>query len=662
MYATSDARARVQALASADHRSHRVDVGRVGGDDQARRQRVSRDVGHVHQRAGGSLRAHRRRREGSRARPEDGAADRSARLPVPGRRVCRRHAGARRDVSAHSSDPRLRPADAAHGRRPGEQHGAPHVGAAPARVGAGRSGRSEGRGLGPDLQARHRHAAPVRRRSSCAAGSSSQGAVGARARSGGAGAAGRPRRDASRRSARCRCRSACARRGDRLADLPRGRCRSARGRCASDCSCSTPTGFWARSWATMPGFVSSPWDSRRHEPAARGSQRRHHRRQPGPGPGDCRRLRRGRRQRADVRARRDPARRRPRGRSPRWPVPARSVEAERADVSNPADVARAGRESAADLSAGARPREQRRRLRSDGSDRDVDWEAWVRAIEINVYGSVLPCRAVLPHFKQHRYGKIVQLSGGGATNPLPRISAYAASKAAIVRFAESLALEVRPFGIDVNAIAPGALNTRMLDEVLAAGPEAVGREFYDRMVSDERAGRHAARARGRAGRVSRIGRERRHHRPAAQRGVGSVGGARRSSRRSRGQRRLHAAPNRPEGPRVDVGGPMNRPLGVAIVGCGLIGRKRAAALAGARLVACADAVPSARKRSGAARRPERSHWIAGKTRSIGPTSTSSSSRRPTTALTPIAHRRGRSRQARARREAGRAHGRRARSR
>ena len=42
-----------------------------------------------------------------------------------------------------------------------------------------------------------------------------------------------------------------------------------------------------------------------------------------------------------------------------------------------------------------------------------------------------------------RYGKIVQLSGGGATNPLPRISAYAASKAAIVRFAETLALEER---------------------------------------------------------------------------------------------------------------------------------------------------------------------------------------------------------------------------
>lgn len=119
---------------------------------------------------------------------------------------------------------------------------------------------------------------------------------------------------------------------------------------------------------------------------------------------------------------------------------------------------------------------------------DVNWESWVRAVEINLFGSVLPCRAVLPHFKAHRYGKIVQLSGGGATNPLPRISAYAASKAAIVRFAETLAEEVRGDHIDVNAIAPGPLNTRLLDEVLAAGPEKVGQAFYERALKQRAQG------------------------------------------------------------------------------------------------------------------------------------------------------------------------------
>jgi NAD(P)-dependent dehydrogenase (short-subunit alcohol dehydrogenase family) len=123
-----------------------------------------------------------------------------------------------------------------------------------------------------------------------------------------------------------------------------------------------------------------------------------------------------------------------------------------------------------------------------GEIESVDWTEWTNAIEINVYGSILMSRALLPHFKVQGYGKIIQLSGGGATNPLPRISAYAVSKAAIVRYAETLAEEVRGTGIDVNCIAPGALNTRMLDEILQAGPDKVGQAFYERSVKQKEAG------------------------------------------------------------------------------------------------------------------------------------------------------------------------------
>ena len=104
-----------------------------------------------------------------------------------------------------------------------------------------------------------------------------------------------------------------------------------------------------------------------------------------------------------------------------------------------------------------------------GAIEDVDWDEWMQAININLLGSVLACREVLPHFKQQRFGKIIQISGGGATTPMPFISAYAASKAAIIRFIEGLAGEVKDFGIDVNAIAPGALNTRLLEEILSSG-------------------------------------------------------------------------------------------------------------------------------------------------------------------------------------------------
>jgi 3-oxoacyl-[acyl-carrier protein] reductase len=113
---------------------------------------------------------------------------------------------------------------------------------------------------------------------------------------------------------------------------------------------------------------------------------------------------------------------------------------------------------------------------------EVDWQEWVRAIQINLFGTVLMCRAIIPLLRAQGYGKIINLSGGGATAPLPRISAYAASKVAVVRLTETLAEELREARIDVNAIAPGALNTRLLDEVLAAGPGKVGKEFFERSL------------------------------------------------------------------------------------------------------------------------------------------------------------------------------------
>jgi NAD(P)-dependent dehydrogenase (short-subunit alcohol dehydrogenase family) len=113
-----------------------------------------------------------------------------------------------------------------------------------------------------------------------------------------------------------------------------------------------------------------------------------------------------------------------------------------------------------------------------GPSEEVDWEEWTRAIEINLYGTLLPCRAAIPHFKQRGYGKIINISGGGATNPLPRLSAYAASKAAVVRITETLAEELKDFHIDVNAVAPGALKTRFMDQVVQAGPEKAGADFF----------------------------------------------------------------------------------------------------------------------------------------------------------------------------------------
>jgi 3-oxoacyl-[acyl-carrier protein] reductase len=123
-----------------------------------------------------------------------------------------------------------------------------------------------------------------------------------------------------------------------------------------------------------------------------------------------------------------------------------------------------------------------------GNSEAVSFADWARAIEINLYGTFLASQCAVRLMKPRCYGKIINLSGGGATGPLPRISAYAASKAAVVRLTETLAEELREFSIDVNAIAPGALNTRLLEEVLSAGPEAVGNEFYQKSLKQRESG------------------------------------------------------------------------------------------------------------------------------------------------------------------------------
>ncbi len=123
-----------------------------------------------------------------------------------------------------------------------------------------------------------------------------------------------------------------------------------------------------------------------------------------------------------------------------------------------------------------------------GALEEIDWDEWARAIAINLTGLAYCTRRALPQLKAQRAGKIINISGGGATAPLPGISAYAASKAAVVRLTETLALEVKEWGIDVNAIAPGALATRLTDQLIAAGPERVGAAMHARMVKLKRDG------------------------------------------------------------------------------------------------------------------------------------------------------------------------------
>jgi 3-oxoacyl-[acyl-carrier protein] reductase len=101
-------------------------------------------------------------------------------------------------------------------------------------------------------------------------------------------------------------------------------------------------------------------------------------------------------------------------------------------------------------------------------------DAWEFNFQVNLFGPMRLIHAILPEMMARRRGKIINFSGGGATAPRPNFSAYAASKAALVRLTETLAMELKPFNIQVNAVAPGAVNTQMLTEVITAGERAGG--------------------------------------------------------------------------------------------------------------------------------------------------------------------------------------------
>ena len=109
-----------------------------------------------------------------------------------------------------------------------------------------------------------------------------------------------------------------------------------------------------------------------------------------------------------------------------------------------------------------------------------DIDDWVSTITVNVTGTFLVCRAVIPVMLEHSGGKIINLSGAGATNAWSNMSAYCSSKAAVVRLTEVLAQELDGKGITVNALGPGSVHTSMWDRMTVQAEEA-GADFIHQL-------------------------------------------------------------------------------------------------------------------------------------------------------------------------------------
>jgi NAD(P)-dependent dehydrogenase (short-subunit alcohol dehydrogenase family) len=107
-----------------------------------------------------------------------------------------------------------------------------------------------------------------------------------------------------------------------------------------------------------------------------------------------------------------------------------------------------------------------------------DEREWESTISVNVLGTYAAMRSVIPTMIDHRWGTIINFAGGGAFGARERFSAYSVSKAAVVRLTDAAARELRDYGITVNGISPGQVNTEMFDTMVAAGREKVGEQGW----------------------------------------------------------------------------------------------------------------------------------------------------------------------------------------
>jgi NAD(P)-dependent dehydrogenase (short-subunit alcohol dehydrogenase family) len=122
-----------------------------------------------------------------------------------------------------------------------------------------------------------------------------------------------------------------------------------------------------------------------------------------------------------------------------------------------------------------------------GPAMEIDPAAWRSALAVNLDGTFFAIRAFHSLLRRSpQRAKVICFSGGGSTSPRPNFAAYGVSKTGVVRLVETLAAEWQGQPSDINAIAPGAIFTRMTEQVLARGVAVTGKKEFEQASKQTR--------------------------------------------------------------------------------------------------------------------------------------------------------------------------------
>ncbi len=124
-----------------------------------------------------------------------------------------------------------------------------------------------------------------------------------------------------------------------------------------------------------------------------------------------------------------------------------------------------------------------------GKFAEITDEQWDRVMAVNLRGPFICTQAVLPDMLDAQWGRIVNISSSSAQGGQSRMAAYVSSKAGVIGFTKSLALEMGPKGITVNTIPPGMVVTPMLEKAIAEGRFTASLDHFAKITPVRRAGR-----------------------------------------------------------------------------------------------------------------------------------------------------------------------------